>query len=193
MRAKGRAWLVDQVVPEDERIAIERHLREFDWLGEDLKVIELDLARSALADEGVKRLMTIPGVDMVVAISSGEAERKPRIVRREAPQAGRMATALIDGVPRSRSLIVHSSRRLGGKHYGPGTAQERPHERGVTLSSKLRRIKVNWPKGVPRADHRRVLDRIRENALSEALLRTTVRSMQQIRLSLHQRACRSAE
>ena len=27
---KGRAWLVDQVVPEDERLAIERHLREFD-------------------------------------------------------------------------------------------------------------------------------------------------------------------
>ena len=102
MRAKGRAWLVDQVVPEDERIAIERHLREFDWLGEDLKVIEHDLARSALADEGVKRLMMIPGVDMVVAISSGEAERKPQIVRREAPQAGRMATALIDGVPNPR-------------------------------------------------------------------------------------------
>jgi len=27
--AKGRAWLVEQVVPEDERLAIERHLREF--------------------------------------------------------------------------------------------------------------------------------------------------------------------
>jgi transposase len=56
---KGRAWLVEQVVPEDERLAIERHLREFDRLGEDLKVIERDLACSALADDGVKRLMTI--------------------------------------------------------------------------------------------------------------------------------------
>ena len=56
-------------MPEDERLAIERHLREFDRLGEDLKVIERDLARSALADEGVKRLMTIPGVDMVVALA----------------------------------------------------------------------------------------------------------------------------
>ena len=52
-----------------ERLAVERHLREFDRLGEDLKVIERDLARSALGDEGVKRLMTIPGVDMVVALA----------------------------------------------------------------------------------------------------------------------------
>jgi hypothetical protein len=61
--AKERAWLADQVVPPDERLAIERHLREFDRLGEDLRVIEHDLARSALADNRVKRLMTIPGVN----------------------------------------------------------------------------------------------------------------------------------
>ena len=67
--ASGRAWLFHQVLPEDERLAVERHLREFDRLGEDLKVIERDLARSALADESVKRLMTIPGVDMVVALA----------------------------------------------------------------------------------------------------------------------------
>jgi transposase len=66
---KGRTWLSEQVIPEDERLAIERHLREFDRLGEDLKVIERDLARSALADDGVKRLMTIPGADMVVALA----------------------------------------------------------------------------------------------------------------------------
>src|SRR5690242_21495805 len=49
---KGRAWLAEQIVPEDERLAIERHLREFDRLGEDLTVIERDLARSALAHDG---------------------------------------------------------------------------------------------------------------------------------------------
>lgn len=39
LRAKGGAWLVDQVVPENERLAIERHLREFDRPGEDLKLM----------------------------------------------------------------------------------------------------------------------------------------------------------
>jgi transposase len=67
--ASGRAWLFHQVLPEDERLAVERHLREFDRLGEDLKIIERNLARSALGNEGVKRLMTIPGVDMVVALA----------------------------------------------------------------------------------------------------------------------------
>ena len=73
---KGRAWLVSQVVPEDERLAIERHLREFDRLGEDLKIIERDLANSALADDGVKRLMTIPGIDMVVALAMTAASAR---------------------------------------------------------------------------------------------------------------------
>lgn len=59
--AKGRTWLNEQFVPEDERLAIDRHLREFDRLGEDLQVVEPDLARSPLEDDGVKRLMTIPG------------------------------------------------------------------------------------------------------------------------------------
>ncbi len=53
--ASGRTWLFHQVLPEDARLAVERHVREFDRLGDDLKVIERDLARSALGDEGVKR------------------------------------------------------------------------------------------------------------------------------------------
>src|ERR1044072_3908938 len=63
--SKGRAWLADQVVPPDERLAIERHLREFDRLGEDLRSIERDLALSALADKRGKRLRTITRVDPV--------------------------------------------------------------------------------------------------------------------------------
>jgi hypothetical protein len=51
---KGKAWLSKQVLPEDEGLAVERHLREFDRPGEDLglAVIERRLARSALADDG---------------------------------------------------------------------------------------------------------------------------------------------
>jgi transposase len=64
---KGRAWLAAQKLPEDERMAIERHVREIDRLGEDLKVIQRDLAQYGLADLRVKRLMTVPGLDMIVA------------------------------------------------------------------------------------------------------------------------------
>jgi transposase len=65
---RGRDWLLAQDLPPDEREAVERHLREYDRLSEDLKVVERELARGALADPNVKRLMTIPGIDMVVAL-----------------------------------------------------------------------------------------------------------------------------
>ncbi len=76
---KGRAWLTAQHLPEDEREAVERHVREYDRAGEDLRVVERELARGALADASVKRLMTIPGIDMVVAVgltaATGPIER----------------------------------------------------------------------------------------------------------------------
>jgi transposase len=70
---RGRAWLTAQDLPADERAAVERHAREYDRLSEDLRVIERELAREALADANVKRLMTIPGVDMVVAVGLAAA------------------------------------------------------------------------------------------------------------------------
>ncbi len=70
---RGRAWLMAQDLPADERDAVERHVREYDRIGEDLRVVERELARDALADGGVKRMMTIPGIDMVVALGLAAA------------------------------------------------------------------------------------------------------------------------
>ncbi|MGK2921815.1 MAG: IS110 family transposase [Methyloceanibacter sp.] len=65
---KGRAWLRAQYLPEDEREAVERHIGEYDRLTEAQKGVERDIARAALDDENVKRIMTAPGIDMVVAV-----------------------------------------------------------------------------------------------------------------------------
>ena len=122
--ASGRAWLFHQVLPEDERLAVERHLREFDRLSEDLKVIERDLARSALGDEGVKRLMTIPGVDMVVALA---------------------IVAAIGDVRRfeqSQKLVSYLGLNPSVRQSGPGpayhgriTKQGRGHARGMLVEA----------------------------------------------------------
>ena len=122
--ASGRAWLFHQVLPEDERLAVERHLREFDRLGDDLKVIERDLARSALGDEGVKRLMTIPGVDMVVALA---------------------IVAAIGDVGRfeqSQKLVSYLGLNPSVRQSGPGpayhgriTKQGRGHARGMLVEA----------------------------------------------------------
>jgi transposase len=65
---RGQGWLMAQTLPSDEGEAVSRHLREYDRLSDDLKVVERVLARDARADPNVTRLMTIPGIDMVVAV-----------------------------------------------------------------------------------------------------------------------------
>jgi transposase len=121
---KGRAWLAEQILPEDERLAIERHVRELDRLGEDLKVVERDLARSALADESVTRLMTIPGIDMVVALA---------------------LTAAIGDIERFASpqkLVSYLGLNPSVRQSGPGpayhgriTKQGRGHARGMLVEA----------------------------------------------------------
>jgi transposase len=121
---KGRAWLAEQRVPEDERLAIERHLREFDRLGEDLKVVERDLARSALADESIKLLMTIPGIHMIVALAIkaaiGDVKRFAR------PQKLASYLGLNPSVRQSGP---------GPTYHGRITKQGRGHARGMLVEA----------------------------------------------------------
>lgn len=63
----GRLWLDGQPLPDDERAAIARHLRELDRLGEDLGVLDTDVAQAAIDDPAVRRLLTITGVNLIVA------------------------------------------------------------------------------------------------------------------------------
>ena len=63
----GRIWLVRQVIPDDEHAAIERHLRELDRLGEDLGALDKEIAQAVIGEPAVKRLLTITGVNLIVA------------------------------------------------------------------------------------------------------------------------------
>jgi transposase len=64
---RGRAWLERQDLPADETAAITRHLRELDRLGEDLDVLEREVAQAVVDDPAVKRLLTITGINLTVA------------------------------------------------------------------------------------------------------------------------------
>jgi transposase len=66
---KGRQWLAAQPLPTDERIGIEQRLRALDRLTEDLEEIEQPLARQALDNPQVELLMTITGVNVLIAQS----------------------------------------------------------------------------------------------------------------------------
>src|SRR4029453_9957346 len=65
--ARGRAWLAAQSLPDDERAAIARHVRELDRLAEDLALLDREIAQDAIDDPAVNRLMTITGVNLAVA------------------------------------------------------------------------------------------------------------------------------
>lgn len=66
---RGRQWLEEQPVAHDQRRVILRHAGELDRLGLELKQIDEDLAQTALQEPRVKQLMTITGVNMIVALS----------------------------------------------------------------------------------------------------------------------------
>ena len=65
---KARAWLGKQPLPLDERLGVEQRLRELDRLAEDLVAIDQLLGQAVLEDEQLKRLLTITGVNRIVAI-----------------------------------------------------------------------------------------------------------------------------
>jgi transposase len=65
----GRHWLAGQVLPADERSSVQALLRQLDFHGDELTIVDRELAVEAFADPVVARLMTIPGVDAIAAIS----------------------------------------------------------------------------------------------------------------------------
>jgi transposase len=65
----GRHWLSRQDLPADERASVQALLRQLDFHRAELAVVEKELALEALADPVVARLMTVPGVDAIAAIS----------------------------------------------------------------------------------------------------------------------------
>jgi transposase len=65
----GRHWLSTQPLPTDERSAVQALLRQLDFHGAELALVDRELAVEALTDPVVARLMTIPGVDAIAAIA----------------------------------------------------------------------------------------------------------------------------
>jgi transposase len=72
---QGRVWLAEQELPIDERLTVDGCLRQLDFLGEELDQIDQVIAQQALTDENVRRLMTIPGIDVVTASTLAAGHR----------------------------------------------------------------------------------------------------------------------
>ena len=133
--ASMMAWLILlKRLPDDETAAIERHLREYDRLTEDLRVLERELARDALASAETKRLMTIPGVDMVVAV--GLLAAIGRIARFTSPD--RLVAFL------GLNPSVHQSGNSPAR-YGRITKQGPCHARSLLVEAAWQAVRSPGP------------------------------------------------
>jgi transposase len=65
----GRGWLAGQILPSDEWRSVDALIRQLDFHGDELAAVERDIATEAIDDPIVARLMTVPGIDVTVAIA----------------------------------------------------------------------------------------------------------------------------
>jgi transposase len=63
----GREWLREVELPVEERETVDGCLRQIEFLDQEIAEVEKQVARDALTSPQVKRLMTVPGVNAIVA------------------------------------------------------------------------------------------------------------------------------
>lgn len=114
--ARGRAWLTTQQLPDDERAAIDRHVRELDRLAEDLALLDREIAQDAMDDPAINRLMTITGVNLAVA--AGIVAAIGDIGRFNSPQKLVSYFGLNPRVRQSGLAVAHHGRisKIGRSH-----------------------------------------------------------------------------
>ncbi|MGK9230870.1 IS110 family transposase [Inquilinus limosus] len=131
---RGRDWLMRQPLPADEAVAIERHLRELDRLGEDLELLDREIAQDFLDDPAIKRLPTITGVSLTVAV--GLMAAIGDVSRFESPQK---LVSYFGLNPR-----VHQS-GLGAAHHGRISKISRSHARAMLVEAAWAAAKAAGP------------------------------------------------
>lgn len=131
---RGRTWLMAQPIPDDERFAIERHVRELDRLAEDLAILDQEIAGSTLDDAAMRRLLTITGINLTVA--AGLMAAIGDIARFSSPQK---LVSYFGLNPRVRQS------GLGAAHHGRISKVGRSHARAMLVEAAWAAAKTPGP------------------------------------------------
>jgi transposase len=122
---KGRVWLAEQRLPEEEAETVNGCLRQIDFLGGEVAELDQRIAQQALAWPGFHRLLTIPGVDVgtaaAVIAAIGDIARfqspgrlvaylglDPK-VRQSGSEPARYGHISKRGNPQARSVLVEAA------------------------------------------------------------------------------------
>src|SRR5215211_1638450 len=84
---KGRQWLAGLELPPEERESVDAGIRHIDFPDCEIAAVERLIARQALGWPEIRRLMTVPGVNLICAATFIAARRGPGPLPVE-PQAG---------------------------------------------------------------------------------------------------------
>ena len=66
---KGRAWLAELELPVEERETLDSALRQVDFLDQEVALVDRAIAHDTLNWPEARRLMTVPGVNLIVALT----------------------------------------------------------------------------------------------------------------------------
>ena len=130
---KGRRWLAGLELPLEERESVDVGIRHIDFLDGEIAAVERLIAQQALAWPQIRRLMTVPGVNLICAATFiaavGDARRfltsrklvaylglDPKV--RQSATRRRAAAASASAARRPRA--GRSSRRPGASCCSPG-------------------------------------------------------------------------
>ena len=75
---KGRAWLASLELPLEERESVDAGIRHVEFLDAEVAAVERLIAQQALSWPEIRRLMTVPGVNLICAASFIAAVGDPR-------------------------------------------------------------------------------------------------------------------
>jgi transposase len=64
---KGRRWLAELELPAEERESVDAALRQIDFLDTEIEAVERLICAEALGSPEIRRLMTVPGVNVICA------------------------------------------------------------------------------------------------------------------------------
>ena len=154
---KGRCWLANQPLPPDEALAVQALLRQLDFHGQELRIIDAELGRVALESPEVKRLMTIPGVDATVALSIfaavGDFHRFPRPAQLVSYLGLNPRVRQSGGQPASHGRITKHGRAhaRGMLSRPPGSRPRAPARCAPSMSASAPNAACRSPLWRPRA------------------------------------------
>jgi transposase len=64
---RGRQWLAELELPAEERESVDAAMRQIEFLDSEIEAVERVIAAEALQSSEIRRLMTVPGVNVICA------------------------------------------------------------------------------------------------------------------------------